>query len=239
MAKYLFLLGHGGSDTGAIGSGTNERDFLRRELLPHLLEWAKLSKHTVTVYTENSFVNKYLNQISTDWNVCELHLDSAGVVGHGGHVIIHGNYQPDDMDNRLASVLKRHFGCRGGRCFDGRFDLQQPNIASYRKINYRLVELCFINNAQHMAYFRQNLSVIAKELIEAMTGETLVKPVPVTPKPTPTQPPATPQTGTWATKVKGDLIRSGIMSDGDWNKSVTKEQVASWMYTAKQKGWFK
>lgn len=42
----------------------------------------------------------------------------------------------------------------------------------------------------------------------------------------------------FADKAKKSLVDAGIMSDGAWDKPVTKEQVASWLFTALQKGYF-
>lgn len=42
----------------------------------------------------------------------------------------------------------------------------------------------------------------------------------------------------FADKAKKSLVDAKIMSDGTWDKPVTKEQVASWFYTALQKGYF-
>lgn len=180
MARYLFIMGHGEGDPGASSSAsgryTNERDFLRNELLPHLRSWAALSKHTVAFYTDNSYARQHLNTLPADWIVTELHLDSDGrpTIDSGGHVIIWGHYVPDEIDKRFMEVIRKNFGCRGGRCYDGRTNLQQPYLAANRGINYRLLEICFVNDPKDMAYFRANINRIAKELIEAATRETLV-----------------------------------------------------------------
>ncbi|MCC9272938.1 MAG: N-acetylmuramoyl-L-alanine amidase, partial [Enterococcus aquimarinus] len=42
---HLFVMGHGDTDPGAVGNGTNERDFTRRELLPYLQKYANQLKN--------------------------------------------------------------------------------------------------------------------------------------------------------------------------------------------------
>lgn len=180
MAKHLFIMGHGEGDPGASSSAsgkyTTERDFFRNEFLPHLRSWAALSKHTVAFYTDNSFARKHLNTLPKDWIVTELHLDHSGTatIDSGGHVIIWGHYVPDEIDRRFMELIRRNFGCRGDQCYDKRTNLQQPYLAANRGINYRLLEMCFVNDPRDMKYFRANINRIARETIEAATGETLV-----------------------------------------------------------------
>ena len=236
MKEFLIILGHGGSDPGASGSGTNERDFLRQQLRPHLWKWAEKSKHMIYFYDDNAYQTRHMDRVKTDVSVVELHLDSALSVGHGGHVIIKAGFTPNAIDNRLAEMIKRNFGCRGNRCIDGRHNLQNLEIAAHRGIDYRLIEYCFINNQKHMDYFKANLDKVAKETIEALTGEALADPKPQ-PKPeAKPQPKPTPGGGEdeWTTKVKADMIDHKIMSDSAWDEPITKMQLASILYTAKR-----
>ena len=232
MNKILFIYGHGGNDPGAGANGINERDFFRSTLHPHLVKWANLSDRSIEFYTGNAYQTRHLDKIDPKaYDVCELHLDgSSSATATGGHVIIHADYVPDDQDKRLMALIERFFGCRGGKCFNGRRDLQNTNIARHRGINYRLAELCFVSNANDVKKLLANLDAVAKGIIEAMTGETLKDPI--KPKPTP---PA----DDWASRVRKELVDAKIMSDGSWEKAVTKDQVASWLYTAKAKGYFK
>ena len=226
MNKILFIYGHGGTDPGAGANGINERDFFRSSLHPHLVKWANLSNRKIEFYTGNAYQTRHLDKIDPKaYDVLELHLDgSSSATATGGHVIIHADYVPDDQDKRLMALIERLFGCRGGKCFNGRRDLQNPNIARHRGINYRLAELCFVTNANDVKKLLASLDAVAKGIIEAMTGETLKDPIKPQPKPTP---PA----DDWASRVRKDLVDANIMSDGDWDKSVTKDQVASWLYT--------
>lgn len=45
-------------------------------------------------------------------------------------------------------------------------------------------------------------------------------------------------TMTWTERVRKSLIDAKVMSDGDWAKPVTKDQIASWLFTAQQKNYF-
>lgn len=43
---------------------------------------------------------------------------------------------------------------------------------------------------------------------------------------------------TWTERVRKALVDAMIMSDKDWDKAVTKDQIASWFFTALQRGFF-
>ena len=234
MKKILLIYGHGGTDPGAGANGINERDFFRLTLHPHLVKWANLSEKMIEFYTGNAYQSRHLDKVDPKtYDVLELHLDgSSSANSTGGHVIIHADYTPDEQDKRLGALIQRLFGCRGGVCFSGRRDLQNVNIARHRSINYRLAELCFVTNANDVKKLLASVDEVAKGIIEAMTGETLKDPIKPQPKPTP---PA----DDWTTRVRKDLTNAKVMSDGGWDKAVTKDQVASWLYTAKAKGYFK
>lgn len=223
MKDILLIYGHGGNDPGASANGLNERDFYRSTLDPYLQKWAKLSKRNVVFYSGNAYQTKYLNTIDpAKYEVLELHLDAASAAATGGHVIIHGDYQPDDQDKRLADLIKRIFGCRGGKCFDGRRDLQNPNIARARGINYRLIELCFVTNPNDVAKLKANLDRVAKGVVEAMTGETLVAPA----KPAPVAPKA----DSFTDKAFAFMVDSKIMS-AESLKDEMAQKIAIWLYT--------
>lgn len=52
-----------------------------------------------------------------------------------------------------------------------RSDLFNVNQAAAHGINYRLVEVCFIDNDDDLNTFRQNIDSISKGLVEAITGQ--------------------------------------------------------------------
>ena len=46
-------------------------------------------------------------------HVIEMHYDAAGSESaNGGHVIVHSNYEPDQLDLKLRDVIKKHIGVR-------------------------------------------------------------------------------------------------------------------------------
>lgn len=176
MEDLLVILGHGESDSGAVGNGTNERDFLRGEFYQQLVKYANKSKtKNISFYNirRNSYRQKDMLIIDPSMSVVELHLDSASSSVKGGHVIIHKAYNPDALDVRFMELIKRHFGLSRVGGFDKRDNLYNLNVAKARGMNYRLLELGFISNKVNMNHFKKNVDVIARELIEAMTGEDL------------------------------------------------------------------
>lgn len=178
MSKKLIALGHGRSktnvyDSGAKGNGTTEAEFLRGSFLTSLKKYAK---NKIDFYEKNMFANREADTIKGYDEVIELHLDAASPTAKGGHVIIYKDYKPDAMDNRIGEVIKKHFGLRGNKMFDNRNDLYNLNVFTKRKIAYRLVELCFITNKANMDYFKKNVDLVAKELVEAILNEKIEEP---------------------------------------------------------------
>lgn len=181
--KYLFVMGHGAGDKGAQGSGTNEREFTRNEVLPRLRRYAPLLKNsTVDFYDPNR--DMYQDSVAGGgaWtisdsyaSVTEIHLDSKeGGPGTGGHVIAHpGNNTPQNL--AIAQTIKKYVGAWNPKFpTDGmsyRTDLYNLNILQDRNIPYRLVELGFINNPEEVAKIRANLDNIAVDLLQDVTGE--------------------------------------------------------------------
>jgi hypothetical protein len=67
--------------------------------------------------------------------VIEFHLDAAGPTAKGGHIIFGTGLKADAMDNRLADILKKHFGHRHGKAFDPRDNLLNTNVAKRLGVN--------------------------------------------------------------------------------------------------------
>lgn len=179
MTNILITLGHGLDknsvfDPGANGNGTTEAAWLRGVFLTSLKKYAG---NQIDFYEQNMFANREANTIKGYKEVIELHLDAASSSAIGGHVILYKGYKPDSMDNRLGSVIEKHFGLRGGKMFDGRNNLYNLNTFASRKISYRLVELGFITNKKNMEHFKKEYDTIAKELIEAILNVKIDIPV--------------------------------------------------------------
>lgn len=184
MAKHLIVCGHGQSDPGALGCGTNERDFTRNKLKPLIEKWAKqLKSNTIEFYNtsldmfQQTAAGRGSYGINGYASVTEFHLDAAGSTATGGHVIIAKGYNPGSDDLAIANVIKKYVGWWAGvkntQGCNGRDNLLNLNIFAQRGINYRLVELGFIPNPSDMQKINDNLDSIAKEMVEAITGETI------------------------------------------------------------------
>lgn len=196
MAKHLITFGHlPGADPGAIANGMTEAVEIRR-LEPYLKKWAKKSKDQFVFYQGDLYADRAMYKQTGYDSVTELHLD--GPQGDGGHVIIFRGYQPDAMDKRLAKVIEEHFGIvsylQSEYGFSYRNNLYNINQSARYGINYRLLELFFLANWEDYNYYINNLDLVAKDIIEGITGENLsskpiatkpVKPAQSAPKPTP------------------------------------------------------
>ncbi len=183
---HLFVMGHGDTDPGAVGNGTNERDFTRRELLPYLQKYANQLKNNHIIFYDTSR-NLYKDTKSGDGlydlyyglsSITEIHLD-AGIqnIVTGGHVIVHPGKSSYTQDLALASVIGKYNGIwRNTASSAGlsyRTDLLNLNVSKKVDVSYRLVELGFITNKKDLALLRANLDKIAKEFVQVVTGETL------------------------------------------------------------------
>lgn len=186
--KILIAAGHGYSDPGAQGNGTNERDFIRKYIAPNIQKYLKQSGHKVDLYggskqDQNLFADtQYGNQRGDTKNyglywvkkqkydvVVELHLDAAGASARGGHVIISDQWPADSIDKRLNNALKATVGTIRG--VTPRNDLLNANVAGRLNLNYRLVEMGFITNKHDMDYIKKNYDKFSKELAGAINGK--------------------------------------------------------------------
>lgn len=187
--------GHGYGDPGAQSSGFQEQEMVRR-LQSSMKKYADKAGIAIRFYVGNMYAD---NNVS--WSkgraVYELHLDSAGTAGQGGHVIIkEGLGGLDAIDKNIIEKLKENFGIvyRDGAGYDERNDLANPNRCAAAGINYRLVELFFINDATDRNYFLNNIDEVARDLISAYIGSEVGKVASApTPAPAPAQTPAPPK----------------------------------------------
>ncbi|HIF1184119.1 TPA: N-acetylmuramoyl-L-alanine amidase, partial [Enterococcus faecium] len=160
-----------------------EATFTRNILGPKLKAWAsKLKNNQVDFYNESldmyqqSQAGGGAYSASGYASVTEFHLDAASAAATGGHVIINAKYSPDKNDLAIGKVLEKYVGLWGSSKPTGTFgrsDLLNCNVFSNRGISYRLVELGFITNANDVKKLVDNIDAVAKELVEAITGESL------------------------------------------------------------------
>lgn len=183
MSTHLIVFGHGQGDPGASGNGYQEATFTRNILGPHLKAWAnKLKNNKIDFYNESldmfqqSRAGGGAYSVSASYkSVTEFHLDAvANTSATGGHVIISSRFNPDAHDLAIANVLKKYVGLWGSSQPTGTFkrdNLLNLNVFANRGISYRLVELGFISNANDVQKIVKNIDAIAKEIVEAITGE--------------------------------------------------------------------
>lgn len=185
--KIMIVAGHGYNDPGAVGNGTNERDFIRATIVDRVANYLKQAGHTVGIYGKDQDMYQdtaYGEQVGnkTDYGlywvksqgyeiVVEFHLDSAAGSATGGHVIIPSGLAADSIDTALQAAVKKHVGTVRG--ITERSDLLHCNVAKAEYINYRLVELGFITSTKDMNYIKNNLNAYTKSLAEAINGGAL------------------------------------------------------------------
>lgn len=179
MGLHLVIAGHGDGDPGAIGNGYKERDLTLE--VTNLLDAQHENIHAYTAH--NVYAQGTLATVAKGYEtVTEIHFNAFNKTAKGTEVLIHSNYEPDGVDTKLLNVLSKYFQSRGMK---KRGDLGNMNIAYAKGINYRLVEICFIDNAEDIKIYQKNKAQIAREMAEAILGTTLAKPAPA---PAPVQP---------------------------------------------------
>lgn len=183
--KFVLVAGHGYNDPGAVGNGTNERDFIRKNIIDNVAKYLRSAGHTVTLYDKKQDMyqdtaygynrgdtKKYglywvKNKLKPD-AVIEFHLDSAGASASGGHVIKNA-YAADSIDKGIQKSLEDTVGTIRG--ITTRNDLLNVNVAYNQNINYRLVELGFITSKKDMDYIKKNLQAFTKRIAEGIHGK--------------------------------------------------------------------
>lgn len=179
MKKHLLIAGHGGSDVGAVGNGTNERDFTRQVIVPKVAAYIKGTKgHDVTVYrTHVKCMDDTLKGGGLHWakkegfdTATEFHLDAFNGQARGGHVIIASGLVADSIDKGIAQALEKYVGVRYGG-LNHRNNLYQVNTARNIGLNFRLVELGFIDNKADMDAINKNVDTLCKAIAESITGK--------------------------------------------------------------------
>lgn len=179
MATVYVIPGHGGADPGACGNGYGEAERVRalatrmKELGGDAVQLWDFSRDC---YTVNGIA--YLS-IPADWQILELHMDSAAPSARGGHCEIKAGFSPDAYDSALGAFITGMFPGRadaGGIRY--RSDLQNMNVAANRGYSYRLLECCFISNADDVNTFNTRMDDLARGLLGCF-GISTAAPAPV------------------------------------------------------------
>lgn len=95
MAHLFLIAGHGAGDSGAVGYGFTEAERVRA-LASRIVVYGG-SNVTLGDTSRNWYVDRGIISlnISKEWQILELHMDSGSASAKGGHVIIKQGYNQD------------------------------------------------------------------------------------------------------------------------------------------------
>lgn len=179
MAHIFVIPGHGAGDPGACAHGFSEAERVRA-LATRI---AQLGGENVSLgsFDRNYYADGGVSAlgIPADWQVVELHMDSADSGARGGHVIIQEGFEPDAYDTALANFVSEMFPGRS-QAIVGRSDLANPSRAAQAGYPYRLLENCFISNRDDLAKFNSKLDDVARGILAAF-GVSIAAPEPAKP----------------------------------------------------------
>ncbi|CAC6501660.1 TPA: N-acetylmuramoyl-L-alanine amidase [Staphylococcus aureus] len=186
--KIMLVAGHGYNDPGAVGNGTNERDFIRKYITPNIAKYLRHAGHEVALYGGSSQSQDMYQDTAYGVNVgnkkdyglywvksqgydivLEIHLDAAGESASGGHVIISSQFNADTIDKSIQDVIKNNLGQIRG--VTPRNDLLNVNVSAEINMNYRLSELGFITNKKDMDWIKKNYDLYSKLIAGAIHGK--------------------------------------------------------------------
>lgn len=223
MPTVLNIAGHGklrsgGNDPGATGLiSKGEHRYMKENLFPAMKKF--VPKDADFVFFSDYKVLDYgnlvalANKYGKDTIVVEYHYDAASAAARGGHVIVHKDFAPDEVDLRLRDAIKENVGVRynhkGQQGISGRTDLGNVNRAKSGDVNYRLIELGFGTNKDDVDVMMNKTEQYAKSLVEAL----LNKNVSGTPKET-SNAVSKPSTSS-STKKSNNAIAKEVIA-GEW-----------------------
>lgn len=177
MSRLFIISGHGAGDSGAVGNGYQEAERVRA-LATKIKEYGG-DNVILSDFKLNSYETDIISTgvIPKDCVILELHLDSStSKTAKGGHVIIHADLKADKYDNALAKMVSTMFPGRS-KTISGRKDLANVLRAAASGYNYRLLECCFISNAEDIKKFNSNIDSFAKKILGCFNIAVKEKPV--------------------------------------------------------------
>ena len=178
MGKHLVIAGHGKQPSGRIDYGAEGNGYKENNLTKELCilmdayageEMSFITDHDVYGYREMG--------IHTGWDsITEIHFNAFNTTAKGCEVLIHADFEPDAMDKKLLAVLDTYFVSRGFKKRSTALGnrIENMEVCKTKGFNYRLIEVCFIDNAGDIAIYQANKKAIAKGLVEAITGNAVV-----------------------------------------------------------------
>lgn len=178
MSNLFIISGHGAGDSGAVGNGYQEAERVRA-LATKIKEFGGdavvLADFSLNSYKSN-IIGKGL--VPKGYKILELHMDSSPhSSAKGGHVIISAKFKADKYDVALANMISEMFPGRS-KTIVGRTDLANVNRSVSMGYNYRLMECCFISNAEDVKKFNANIDELAKKILGCFDIEVKEAPKP-------------------------------------------------------------
>lgn len=168
--KLLLIAGHGQGDPGACGNGYKEADLVR-ELLQLLYNRLK-NVIDVDIFDTNKNMYKYLKAGNTynftkyDY-VFELHFNAnANTTAHGTEILVHTKRGNVELETKMIKAVANAAGLRN-RGVKYRSDLQNMNHVNRKKVNYSLIETCFITNSNDMALYKANMNNVVEAIAKS------------------------------------------------------------------------
>lgn len=160
MAKLFVICGHGAGDPGACGNGFQEAERVRT--LGKRIKALGGANVMLGDVNRNYYADNGISSLTIpkDYQIVELHMDSATPSARGAHVIIKDGLNADQYDIALAKFISGMFPGRS-KTISNRSDLANPARAYAKGYAYRLIECGFISNATDVSIFNNNIDKIA------------------------------------------------------------------------------
>ncbi|MGG6795640.1 UNVERIFIED_CONTAM: glucosaminidase domain-containing protein [Streptococcus canis] len=179
MGKHLVICGHGNGPEGYDPGATNPS--LGITEAGKVREFANLMKkysggQIDYVTDQNVYAYRNLASLGRGYEtITELHFNAFNGQARGSEVLIYSGYGADSLDQRLLSILAKRFVNRGFKPVNW---LYNANVAADQSYNYRLVEIAFIDNNSDMAIYEQQKDSLAREFVQAISGQIVTPPSP-------------------------------------------------------------